>query len=97
MTLSIKDVEHVAKLARLELSDQDKDKFTSQLASILEYIEKLNEIDTDQVDPILNAASDENVTREDVVMPSLEHDEIMKNAPDTDNDRNFFKVKKVIE
>jgi aspartyl-tRNA(Asn)/glutamyl-tRNA(Gln) amidotransferase subunit C len=95
MTLSIKDVEHVAKLARLELTEQDKNKFTNQLANILGYIEKLNEIDTSKVEPMMHSISDENVVRQDTAITSISHDEIMQNAPEKEG--NFFKVKKVIE
>ena len=95
MTLSIKDVEHVAKLARLELSEQEKQKFTNQLANILGYIEKLSEIDTQKVEPMMHSVSDENVIRQDITMLSTPHLEIMQNAPEKEG--NFFKVKKVIE
>lgn len=95
MTLSIKDVEHVAKLARLELTEGDKQRFTNQLTNILGYIEKLSEIDTANVEPMMHAVPDENVVRQDIVIESTSHDEIMQNAPEKEG--NFFKVKKVIE
>ena len=95
MTLSIKDVEHVAKLARLELSEADKEKFTVQLASILNYVETLSEIDTKNVAPMLSSSMAANFLRKDELVPSIEHEEIMRNAPDREG--NFFKVKKVIE
>ena len=95
MSITIKDVEYVAKLARLELTDQEKQKFTKQLDNILGYIEKLNEVDTSKVVPMLHSINDGNVLREDIHVKSIEHSQIIKNAPEREN--RFFKVKKVIE
>ncbi|MFC1484992.1 Asp-tRNA(Asn)/Glu-tRNA(Gln) amidotransferase subunit GatC [bacterium] len=95
MTLTIKDVEHVAKLSRLNLSQEEQEKFTNQLATILEYIEKLKELDTEDIEPMMHALATGNVLREDLNIPSLDHDKILKNAPEKEN--GFFKVKKVIE
>ena len=64
--ISIKDVEHVAKLARLELTEEEKEKFTKQLGAILEYAQQMNEIDTTGVEPMAHAIPVVNVMREDV-------------------------------
>ena len=95
MSISLKDVEHVAQLARLELSDAEKEQFTVQLNAILEYAEKLNELNTDGVEPTSRATGMENVLREDEVRPSLPIEKVLKNAPD--EDENQIRVPAVIE
>lgn len=92
-----KDVEYVARLARLALSDEEKERYTAQLESILEYIEKLNAMDTTNVAPTTHVLPLSNVWREDQVDANRFDgpDRILKNAPDTEGP--FFKVKKVIE
>ena len=69
MALTIKEVEHVALLARLSLSDEEKALFSRQLSSILEYVDQLNELDTDDVEPLTHILPVFNVFREDVVRP----------------------------
>jgi aspartyl-tRNA(Asn)/glutamyl-tRNA(Gln) amidotransferase subunit C len=94
MSVTIKEVEHIAELARLQFSDEEKEKFTHQLNDILQYIEKLNELDTSKVEPLSHVIELSNVFRDDVIMPSIPADEALKNAPakvDT-----LFKVPKVI-
>ena len=94
MAVTIKDVEHIAALARLEFSDEEKEKFTHQLNDILHYIEKLNELDTTQVEPLSHVIELSNVFRDDDVKPSISTEEALKNAPaKTDT---LFKVPKVI-
>ncbi len=88
-------VEKVAKLARLDLSDGELTEFTGQLSSILEYIEKLNELDTDSVEPLSHCLPVHNVFREDVVIPSLDVAAALKNAPASFD--NHFKVPKVLD
>ncbi|MEX2115663.1 MAG: Asp-tRNA(Asn)/Glu-tRNA(Gln) amidotransferase subunit GatC [Bacteroidota bacterium] len=94
MAVTVKDVEHIAKLARLEFSEEEKKKFTHQLNQILEYVEKLNKIDTTNVEPLSQVIDLSNRFREDVVKPGLTAEEALKNAP-AKTDR-FFKVPKVI-
>ena len=94
MSVTVKDVEHVAKLARLEFSESEKEKFTHQLNEIVGYVEKLNQIDTSNVEPLSQMTAIENVMREDKVRPSLQQEEVLKNAPD--RTEKFFKVPKVI-
>jgi aspartyl-tRNA(Asn)/glutamyl-tRNA(Gln) amidotransferase subunit C len=95
MAVTLKDVEHVASLARLEFSDEEKKTLMSQLNKILEYMEKLNELDTSDVEPLAQVIPLSNVFREDVVKPSSPVGEVLKNAPAKTN--KFFKVPKVIE
>ncbi len=94
MAVTIKDVEHVAQLARLEFSEQEKEKLVHQLNRILEYIEKLNELDTSAVESLSHVIELSNVFREDTVEPSNPRERILKNAPA--KTEKFFKVPKVI-
>jgi len=95
MAVTIKDVEHIAKLAKLKFTEEEKVKLTHQLNDILNYIDQLNKIDTSKVEPLSHVIELSNVFREDVVKPGLTPEEALKNAPaKTDK---FFKVPKVIE
>lgn len=94
MAVTIKDVEHIAKLAKLEFSEDEKAKFTEQFNEILTLMEKLNELDTSEVEPLSHVIELQNVFREDAVKPSILTEEALENAPaKTDK---FFKVPKVI-
>ncbi len=94
MAVTIKDVEHIAKLAKLEFSEAEKEKFTHQFNDILRYMEQLNSVDTANVEPLAQVIELQNVFREDTVQPSTPTDEALKNAPAA-TDRHF-KVPKVI-
>lgn len=91
--IQIKDVEHVAKLARLELTEEEKVKFSKQLSSILTYVEEMNEVDTTGIEPMAHAIPVTNVMREDIVYYEQIKKELMKNAPSAEN--GFFKVPKI--
>ena len=95
MKITREQVQHVAKLARLSLSDDEVATFTGQMADILAYVEKLNELDTDGIVPTSHAVPMENAFRDDVVQPSIGADAALANAPDRVGD--FFRVPKVIE
>ena len=95
MKLNRKDVEHVALLSRLELSEKDLDKYTEQLDAILEHIDVLNQVDTSGVEPMAHVLDICNVMRPDVVQPSLTREAALQNAPETEN--GFFKVPKIVE
>jgi aspartyl-tRNA(Asn)/glutamyl-tRNA(Gln) amidotransferase subunit C len=95
MALNEKDVEYVANLARLDLSPEEKALFTRQLAHILEYIHKLNELETDEVPPTSHVLSLNNVFREDVVSPSTPPGEMLTSAPEQES--GHYKVPKIIE
>lgn len=92
-----KDVEYIAKLARLYLEDKEKEKFTKQLDDILKFMEKLNELDTDKVQPLAHILPLKNVWRKDKRQKSFSRKKILSNAPEVDKDGKFFKVPKVIE
>jgi aspartyl-tRNA(Asn)/glutamyl-tRNA(Gln) amidotransferase subunit C len=89
------EVEHVAHLARLDFSEAEKLKFTSQLNDILMYMEKLSQVDTAGVEPMSHAISLQNAFRDDIVKDSLGHDLSLSNAPEARGP--FFRVPKVIE
>ena len=91
--ITIKDVEHVAKLARLELTQEKKEKFTHQLGDVLEHVEKMNEVDTTGVEPMNHPIDFVNVVREDKEIYENTREELMSNAPDVEGD--FFKVPKI--
>ena len=94
MSVTRKDVDHIATLARLEFSETEKGQFTHQMNEILAYIEKLNELDTSNVEPLSHVIELSNVFREDVVQPSLPQATALHNAPSADSEH--FKVPKVI-
>lgn len=94
MSVTIKDVEHIAGLARLELTEDEKGQLTAQLNSILAYMEQLNKLDTTAVEPLSHVIELSNVFREDVVKPGLETEEALENAPA--RTEKFFKVPKVV-
>ncbi len=95
MKITRKEVEHVAKLARLALKEDEIDTFTGQLSNILTYVEKLNELDTRNIDPTSHVLPIKNVLREDEVKKSIEREKALSNAPDRTEE--FFRVPKVIE
>ncbi len=88
------EVRHVARLARLELDDARVNRFTSQLESILHYVDKIKRADVTGVEPMAHAVPLHNVLRDDVVEPSLSVEDVLRNAPDAEYP--FFKVPKVI-
>lgn len=93
--ITIKDVEHVAKLARLELTEEEKTKFASQLSSVIEYMNQLNEVDTTGVEPMAHPYPLGNVTREDAVEYRVTKKELLSNAPEEED--GCFKVPKINE
>ncbi|MNJ43252.1 Aspartyl/glutamyl-tRNA(Asn/Gln) amidotransferase subunit C [compost metagenome] len=95
MSIESKDVEHVAKLARLTLTNEELDVFTEQLNAILQYAEKLNELDTEGVEPTTHVLRLSNVMRDDVVQESLTQEQVFRNAPEEEDGQ--FKVPAVLE
>ena len=95
MKITMQEVEHVARLARLELNEKEKEKMRSQLDSILSYIDKLNELDTSAVEPTSHVLPLTNVFREDEVRPSISQEEALANAPDRHD--LLFRVPKILE
>lgn len=95
MKIGNKDVEHVARLARLRLTEEEKEKFGKQLNRILKYVEKLNELNTENVKSISSVVPLKNVLREDELKPSLPVENVLSNAPDKKGE--YFKVPRIIE
>ncbi|MBW5449392.1 Asp-tRNA(Asn)/Glu-tRNA(Gln) amidotransferase subunit GatC [Cohnella sp. CFH 77786] len=95
MSITVKDVEHVANLARLDLSAEEKEQFTGQLNAILKYAEKLGELDTSDVEPTSHVLPLANVMREDEARPSWPIEKVLANAPDEEDGQ--FKVPAVLE
>ena len=95
MKITKDEVTHVAHLARLEFTEAEAEKFTSQLNNILMYMDMLNRVDMTGVAPMTHAVAQQNAFRDDIVKPSLSRDDTLANAPDTRGD--FFRVPKVIE
>lgn len=94
MSVSKKDVEYIASLAKLSFKEEELESYTHQLNNILTYMEKLNELDTENIQPLSHPVESENVFREDVHLTSTSREEALKNAPDKTEEH--FKVPKVI-
>lgn len=94
--LTKEQILHIAKLARIKLTQTEIKKFQTQLSLILEYIEQLNEVDTSKIESITQVTNQENVTREDKVVKKqeLSHQQVLSNAPREKD--GYFKVKAVL-
>ena len=95
MALSRSDVEHVAALARLGLSEEEKELFVSQLSRILDYAETINKLPTEGIPPTSHSIPMKNVFREDKVSPFKDVESIIENAPDEES--HMFKVPRIME
>jgi aspartyl-tRNA(Asn)/glutamyl-tRNA(Gln) amidotransferase subunit C len=95
MTIDKDTVEKVAHLARLELNETEKQEMIKDMSKILDFMAKLNELDTSGIEPLVYMTGDVNVLREDVVKQQITHEEALLNAPK--HDENYFLVAKVIE
>ncbi len=95
MAIDRATVDHVAHLARLALSEQDRERFAEQLGRILEYCARLNELPLGDVPPTSHVIPITNVLRDDVVTPSLDRDEVLAQAPA--HEAGFFRVPRVLE
>ena len=95
MPLTIQDVEHIAKLARLQLTEEQKERYRGQLSTILDHIAKLQELDTQDVPPTTGGSLAEMPLRADESRPGLTTEALFANAPETDGDQ--FKVPPVFE
>ena len=95
MRLSREEVEHVALLARLELTEEEREQFTTQLNSILEHFEALTELDTSGIEPTSHVIALPSVLRDDETRPSLPTEEAMANAPD--RVAETFRVPRIVE
>lgn len=89
------DIEYVARLARLQLSKEERKRFAKQLGDILQYVEKLNQLDTTDIEPTAHILPMQNIWRKDKVQVSLEHELLKRIMPE--EHEGFFKVPPVIE
>lgn len=94
MRIPIAEVEHIARLARLRLTEEEKERYSVQLGKIIEYVRQLNELDLAKVPPTSHVVPLKNVLREDVVRESLPQEEALRNAPQ--KEKGYFKVPKVL-
>ena len=95
MKITKEQVEHVAKLARLNLTEAEKEHFTKDMEAIIEFADQINALDINDVKPTDHVIPINNVFREDVVKPSMDRDQLLKNAPSQEN--GCFSVPKIVE
>lgn len=95
MKVTREDVENVALLSRLSIDEKDMDKNIQELSDFLEYVDILQQVDTENVAPTAHVLPIQNVFREDVVKPSLNRDLALSNAPEQEN--GYFRVPKIVE
>jgi aspartyl-tRNA(Asn)/glutamyl-tRNA(Gln) amidotransferase subunit C len=95
MSLTFAEVEHIARLARLELTEEEKAQYAQQLSAILDYAARLQQVDTGRISPTATVLAERSRLREDQVLPGLETSEALRNAPETKE--NQFRVPPVLE
>ena len=95
MKIDTKVVDELAHLARLSYENEAKQEIVTELNKIIAFVEKLEEINTDGIEPLIYMVDETNITREDVMKQDVSQDEGLKNAPKKDSD--YFRVPKVIE
>jgi aspartyl-tRNA(Asn)/glutamyl-tRNA(Gln) amidotransferase subunit C len=95
MKLNREEVLHIARLARIALTEEEITRFSDQLSNLLEHFQVLQEVNTDNVPPTANPVDLRSVMREDIVVPSLPPEDVLANAPRQEDD--FFRVKPVLE
>jgi aspartyl-tRNA(Asn)/glutamyl-tRNA(Gln) amidotransferase subunit C len=95
MKINKETLNKIAHLARLEFDEKDTEKMLKDLNGIIAFVEKLNEVDTDGIEPLTTMSHEVNVLREDEVKPHLSHERALQNAPKKDAD--YFRVPKVLE
>jgi aspartyl-tRNA(Asn)/glutamyl-tRNA(Gln) amidotransferase subunit C len=97
MSLTRAQVEHIAELAKLELSEDEITKMKEQLSAILDYAARLQELNTDAIPPTASVVPLYNVMRDDAVEPSLPREQVIANAPDKDERGEFFRVRAILK
>lgn len=95
MKIDRAQLDRIAHLARLEFDEKDAEKMMKDMTNIVSFVEKLNEVNTDGVEPLTTMSHELNALREDEVKPHMSHEEALKNAPKKDAD--YFRVPKVLE
>ncbi len=97
MSLTRTQVQHIAELAKLKLSEEEIDRMTPQLSAILDHAARLQELNTDASPPTASEVPLQNVMREDQIVPSLPRDDVLANAPDKDERGEFFRVRAILK
>ncbi len=95
MKINLETIDKIAHLARLEVKEEDKQGLIDDMNDILTFMDKLNEVDTDGIEPLVYMTDEVNVLRDDIVIQELSREEALKNAPSQDG--KFFRVSKVIK
>lgn len=94
MKIDKQTVKNIAHLARLEFEEKDEDQMVKDMSKILDWMDKLNEVNTDKVEPLIHMSEEINVLREDVAENKLKHEDALLNAPKKDSD--YFRVPKFL-
>ncbi len=97
MALTRVQVQHIAELAKLKLTEEEIDRMTVQLSAILDHAARLQELNTDAIPPTASVVPLQNVLRDDQVSPSLPLNDVLANAPDKDDDNQFFRVRAILK
>jgi aspartyl-tRNA(Asn)/glutamyl-tRNA(Gln) amidotransferase subunit C len=97
MALTHIQVHHIAELAKLELSKEEIDRMTVQLSAILDYATRLQALDTDAIPPTASVVPLHNVLRPDQIVESLPREAVLANAPDKDDENQFFRVRAILK
>ncbi len=97
MPLTRNQVQHIAELAKLRLTEEEIDRMTPQLSAILDHAARLQELNTDAIPPTASVVPLHNVLRDDQVAPSLPLNDVLANAPDKDDDSQFFRVRAILK
>jgi len=95
MKVDKETVAKIAHLSRLELKNADLDKMQKDLSNTLEWVDKLNELNTDNIEPLVSMSDNQNIMREDVTKEHISHNDALKNAPKKDSD--YIRVPKVLD
>jgi aspartyl-tRNA(Asn)/glutamyl-tRNA(Gln) amidotransferase subunit C len=95
MKITEEIVDHIAHLARLKFEGEPKAAITQDMENIINFMEKLSEVDTENVEPLIFMSNEMNVLREDVPQTTITHEEALKNAPKKDSD--YFRIPKVLD
>ncbi|OQX94720.1 MAG: aspartyl/glutamyl-tRNA(Asn/Gln) amidotransferase subunit C [Rickettsiaceae bacterium 4572_127] len=95
--MDIKVLKKLAHLSRIEMTDEELKKTAPNISSILTLVNKLNELNTDNVEPLFSTAQNDLPRRQDIVTETSKRDEILQNAPSIDKDKKFFTVPTVVE
>lgn len=94
MTLTLEQVEHIAELAKLSLTQEEKESYREQLSAIIEYADMLQQLDTSAISPTATVLPLHNVMREDAIVPSFSVEDVLANAPDSQD--GCFRVKAIL-